>query len=119
MTARAAPHQSERDILAAIRLALGKDPRVVLWRNSTGQAQHWNGRTATTLRYGLAVGSADLVGLVAPSGRFLALEVKAPGGRATAEQEGWLALVRRMGGHACIVRSVDDALAALEEACRR
>ncbi len=100
----------------AVRLALGADPALVLWRNNVGVAEHWNGRDVQRVRYGLAPGSADLVGALAPSGRWFALELKTADGRVTAEQETWLALVRRMGGFAAVVRSVPEALAALKRA---
>jgi hypothetical protein len=103
---------AERDVQQAIRLALGRLPDVVLWRNSTGVARP-NDRV---VRYGLCVGSSDLIGLLAPSGRFLALEVKTAAGRTSLEQDQFLALVRRRGGFACVVRSVAEALAAIDRA---
>lgn len=107
---------NESQIQDAVRLALGKVTDVVMFRNNVGVAQHWNGREVEAVRYGLANGSADLVGVLAPSGRWVALEVKAPKGRTTDEQDRWLALVRKMGGFACVVHSVDEALAALDRA---
>ena len=108
---------NESQIQQAIRIALGDEPDLVLWRNTTGQTEEWNPSdgSARTMRYGLAVGSADLVGILRP-GRFLALEVKTPTGRVRPEQTAWLELVRRMGGFAAVVRSVDEAKAALERA---
>ena len=108
---------SETQIQQAIRIALGDEPDLVLWRNSTGQTEEWNPNDGSSraLRYGLAVGSADLVGILRP-GRFFALEVKTAKGRVRPKQETWLALVRRMGGFAAVVRSVDEAKAALTRA---
>ena len=48
-------------------------------------------------------GSADLLGCL-PGGRFLAVEVKAPGGRLSPEQKQFLAEVRGLGGLALVVR---------------
>lgn len=108
----------ESRLLSEIRLALGRDPRVVLWRNNTGSAlQDYGSAGLKPLRYGLAVGSSDLIGLVRPSGRFVALEVKSPRGQVSREQAMFLALVESMGGVARVVRSVDEARAAIEEAC--
>jgi hypothetical protein len=107
---------TEAQISDAIRLALGADPTLVLWRNNVGIAEHWNGKSVDTVRYGLAPGSADFIGVLKPEGRFVALEIKSPTGRATPDQVTWLALVRRMGGFAAIVRSVDEARAAIERA---
>lgn len=103
---------TESRILADIRLALGADPRCVLWRNSTGVAES-EGRK---MRFGLVRGGADLIGIVAPRGRFFALEVKAERGRVSTEQTQFIELVRRMGGFAAVVRSVDEAKAALDAA---
>ena len=113
----------EREVLSSIRLALGLEPDLVLWRNNVGVATHVTthvGRGLGTCRvvYGLCPGSADLVGLLAPSGRFLGLEVKRPGEKPTPAQVQWLDLVRGMGGFAAVVSSVDEALAAVARAGR-
>lgn len=65
------------------------------------------------IRTGLCVGSADLIGMLAPQGRFLALEVKRPGEKPTREQELFLELVRKSGGVAAVVHSVEEALAVV------
>ncbi len=107
---------AEVDLMDAIRLALGADPGVVLWRNNVGLTEFWDGKQVSVVRYGLADERADLVGLLSPSGRFLAVEVKTATGRVKPEQLQWLALVRRFGGFAAVVRSVDEALAAVARA---
>ena len=104
---------TEAEILRAVRLAVGQLPGVVVWRNSVGVATYRDGRI---MPYGLAKGASDLLGILAPQGRFLALEVKSAAGRLTDEQALFLALVRRCGGFAATVRSVPDALAAIERA---
>ncbi len=104
----------EREIQRDIREALGQEPDLVLWRNNVGVAQFTKQGRKQTVAYGLAPGSADLVGILA--GRFFALEVKTATGRASEEQRLWLNLVRAKGGFAAIVRSVDEARAALGRA---
>lgn len=115
---RATKHD-ERDILAAIRIALGADPDVVVWRNSVGVTRH-DGRTVP---YGLAVGSGDLVGMVRAGpgypAVFLSLEVKTATGRERPEQARWRELVIARGGIAATVRSVADALRVVADAKRR
>ncbi len=91
----------ERDILHAVRLVFGQQPDFVIWRNSTGYDERG-------FRYGLCVGSSDLVGL-APGGLFLAIETKTDKGRASAEQIRFLELVWKMGGVACLTRSAEEA----------
>lgn len=76
-----------------------------------------NGRR---VQFGLCPGSSDLIGwrtiTVTPEmvgkrlALFLALEVKTPTGAATMEQINFIAAVRKSGGLAGIVRSVDDAI---------
>ncbi len=116
----------ESTVLGEIRAWAGTQPDVTLWRNNTGKLKDATGRWVT---FGLAEGSADLVGILrchvhpipfrgvpCEVGRFLALEVKRPGERARPEQEAWLALVRGMGGVAGVVTSVAEAEALLVDA---
>jgi hypothetical protein len=109
----------EAQLQDEIRLALGQLEGVVVWRNNVGVGRV--GVHGTPVRYGLAVGSADLVGLVRMpdgTGRFLAIEVKTARGVVSDEQARWLRLVRGLGGYAVVVRSVEDAIAAVEAARR-
>lgn len=111
---------SESEILAAILLNLGSLPGIRLFRNSVGMAVDRKGHHIT---YGLCRGSADLIGWyerpvlgwvddpTATVAVFVALEVKTPTGRVTEEQESFLTAVRRAGGIAAVVRSVEDARA--------
>lgn len=103
---------SEKDIQNAIRIAVSRLPGVVMWRNNTGIAEHWNGRNVERVAYGLGKGSADLVGIV--DGRFVALEIKTERGRVSPEQQVWLDLVNARGGYGAVVRSTDEAVAAVE-----
>ncbi len=102
----------EKVLQQKIRLACGALPGVVLWRNNVGVADY----KGTKVRYGLAPGSSDLIGIV--DGRFVALEIKTGSSPVTQAQEDFIRLVLRMGGYACVVRSVDTALQAIEEARR-
>lgn len=126
--ARTAP--LERDVLAAIRLALGAEKDLVLWRNHIAHDEQWNAATGavTHARAGLPEGSADLIGIlrmtvvipgtfgVVPIGRLIAFEVKAARGRQSEKQKQWGALVQNKGGFYAVVRSPDEAMAALERA---
>ena len=87
-------------------------PGVVFWRNQTGFTKEED----RGIRYGLAVGSSDLIGIV--DGRFAALEVKTDKRKTepTDDQKRFMRCVRRAGGFACVVRSVEEALAAVERA---
>lgn len=106
---------SEQQIQQAIRLKLSKGP-VRLFRNNTGALRDERGQL---VRYGLCSGSSDLIGFrqvtITPDmvgqqlAVFAAVEVKAPNGRPTAEQEAFLAMVQHFGGMAGIARSVEEA----------
>ena len=98
----------ESSILHDIRLALGLVDGLVLWRNNSGVAM----QADRPVRYGLGLGGADLVGCY--RGHFVALEVKRPGGQPTAEQVAWLEVVRRNGGVAEVVHSVEEAMSVVE-----
>lgn len=108
----------EKTIQNKIRLALGREPDLTLWRNNTGHASYEAEGGARKVRYGLARGSSDLIGILAPTGRLIALEVKRPGKSATEEQLLFLALVRRRGGFAAVVHSVEEARVAVDRARR-
>lgn len=108
MNQSAAHHALKRDIL----LDLGSEPDVRLFENPRG----FDERAHAT--YGLAPGAGDLIGLIRPSGRFFALEVKTGKARATPEQQAFLAMVNAFGGLGRVVRSVAEARAALAEARR-
>ena len=55
---------------------------------------------------------------IARGGRFVALEVKSETGRVTKEQATFIALVRHMGGVGEVVRSVEEAMAAVDRAVK-
>jgi len=106
---------SEAAIQQDIRLALGQTPGLRVFRNNVGAIKDRNNRL---VRYGLATGSADLIGwqsvviteaMVGQRfARFVSIEVKTPSGRLSPEQETWQAAVQKAGGIAVVARSVDD-----------
>lgn len=101
--------RDEAHLLHAIRLSLGARPGIRLFRNSVGVVRLPGGGA---ISFGLCPGSSDLIGWrTLPSGiaQFVALEVKGPSGRLSPEQARFLAAVRRAGGVAAEVRSLDDA----------
>jgi hypothetical protein len=102
----------ETPLMKAIRAALAALPGVTVWRNSVGFDPN------ARVRYGLGVGSADLVGFVQVDGRavFLGVECKTDTGRLSKEQRIWLDLVKRHGGIAGVARTPEEAVALIEEA---
>lgn len=126
-------------MMQAIREALAVVAGVTVWRNNVGAY----GPTGAKIFYGLAPGSADLVGVCVVRvlyrnalpdhggqyleedfwnvGRFFALEAKTPDGHTSPEraasQDRWGGVVRKHGGFYAKVTSVEEALAAVER-CR-
>jgi hypothetical protein len=100
---------SERDIQNEIRLALSE--KYDLMRNNVGKIMV-DGRA---LKYGLCVGSADLIGLRRRDGRFVAIEVKTSVGKLSPEQRAFIARINASGGIAICARSAKDALEQLKE----
>ena len=108
---------AETTLQQQIRLALGTRSDLRLFRNQVGQLP--DPRTGRPVQFGLARGSADLIGwrtiTITPDmvGRqlavFTSIEVKTPTGRVRPEQHAWLSTVQQSGGIAGIARSVADA----------
>lgn len=120
--------QPESRLQREIRAALAHVTGLALYRNHVGALQDGDGRWHT---FGLCPGSADLIGslyvtvqIVLPRGnsdvlaigRFVGLETKTLAGRASREQRAWHAAMQRMGAFTAFVRSVPEAMAAIERA---
>lgn len=104
--------ESEASVLARVKQTLEAHGVCVL-RNTVGFTLYM-GRGIT---YGLGKGSADLVCIVPPLGRWLCVETKRPkGGKLTPEQEKWLADVRRFGAVSGVATCPEEALELLAEA---
>lgn len=126
---RAVRRNETRDLTKPILAALNALPGVRVARNNTGMLRDERG---VPVRYGLGLGSADLVGIVVcrycsahlerhgdvlEVGRAFCLEVKWPREKPTADQARWLQAVRRLGGFACVVHGELEALDAVRR-CR-
>jgi hypothetical protein len=113
---------AETDLQQRIRLALGLRPDLRLFRNQVGQLP--DPRTGRPVQFGLARGSADLIGwrtvTITPEmvgqriAVFTSIEVKTATGRLAPTQQQWLHAVRAAGGVAGVARSVGDALRMVE-----
>ena len=113
---------AETTLQQQIRLAVGINPEARIFRNQVGSLP--DPRTGRLVTFGLARGSADLIGwrtitvTQAMVGTrlaiFTSIEVKTPTGRVRPEQQAWLEAVQGAGGIAIIARSVPDALQMVE-----
>ncbi len=109
----------ERDLINRILLAVQTEwpTEVRLFRNSVGMGTVGTPDRATrrrAMRFGLAVGSADLIG-IGRDGVFLSLEVKADRRRLTAAQRKWKKMIRDMGGIAHVVSTPEEAVRILHD----
>lgn len=103
---------SEHEIQQRILYALGSRTDVTVWRNNVGAARAPGGGL---VRFGLP-GSADILGFLHPSGRFLAVEVKSATGRLSPKQQVFRRVVEAGGGLFIVARTVDDAISAVNAA---
>jgi hypothetical protein len=116
---------AETTLQQQIRLALGTRPEARIFRNQVGSLP--DPRTGRLVTFGLAKGSADLIGwrsiTVTPDmvgtrlAIFTSIEVKTPTGRVRPEQQAWLETVQQAGGVAGVARSVSDALRIVTTDC--
>ena len=124
--AKASMANAETILQQRIRLAVGTNPEARIFRNQVGSLP--DPRTGRLVTFGLARGSADLIGwrtitvTQAMVGTrlaiFTSIEVKVPTGRVRPEQQAWLEAVQGAGGIAVIARSVPDAELALSPTCQ-
>lgn len=101
-------------LVNVICLTIGRERDFTLWSNS--KVTFYDGKPQA--KPGLQVGASDLLGILGPNGRWVALEVKTGNARPSATQRRFLELIRKRGGFACVVRSAEEAVNALNRARR-
>ena len=102
------PGKSEAWIQHEILKAWGCHPRLRAWRQNTGVAQFGD----RAVRFGVP-GCADILGLIAPSGRMLAIEVKSESGKQSDAQKRFQGMIQGFGGLYVLARSLEDVDRAL------
>lgn len=109
---------SESRIQSEIMLAIGAMPDLMIMRNHVGVAKRFDAKTHTERveTFGLGTGSTDVVCMLAPSGRWVCLEIKTEAGRLSPKQFIWHRVARAFGAFVAVVRSADQAIAAVERA---
>lgn len=106
---------TESTILAQCLQWLSLQPGVMAWRsnNAGTRRRDKNGREFWSFT-GMK-GVSDILGVVAPNGRLLAVETKRPGGRLSPQQAFFLDSVRKLGGIAIVVHSLDELIEAMNQ----
>ena len=105
----------EAMLQARIMAALGMLPGVTVWRNNVGTAVYEGG---ARVEYGVGgKGAPDLLCEVSHGAYPVALwlEVKTPEGTVEDHQRRWHTAARRGGRNVAVVRSIEDARAAVAE----
>jgi len=100
------------DVLAYLRLAL---PRAMIHHSPNEFGMSGAGiarQIAKAKHHGMVVGWPDIE-VMLPGGKTLFLEIKAPKRKPTAEQVAVMAALQRLGHKVFVVRSVDEAAAAV------
>lgn len=102
------PKPLEAAVLKAVLRALALHPRVA-WAHRMNVGAFRDGDRYVRVGF---VGCSDIIGQTT-DGRFLAVEVKRPGGKPTEAQVEFLGRVQRAGGVAFVAWSVDDVARGL------
>jgi hypothetical protein len=100
----------EAQLVHDVKLHWGAHPRLRFWRQNVGSAII-KGRYVD---FGPPKGCADFVGLIAPQGRFLAIECKSATGGQREAQKKFQKMIESLGGLYLMPRTladVDEALA--------
>ena len=90
------PRGKEQDLVRpALQLLATRG--VFCWRNNSGAVAGEHAGKRRFLRFGGAPGASDLLGVL-PGGRFIAVELKRKGKKATPKQQAFLDAVAAQGG---------------------
>lgn len=104
-----------------IKDAVNRDGRARVTDNQVAMATPYRGEgnaPGHPTRYGLGKGSADLVGVLSPHGRAIALELKSGKATLSDEQKRWRKVFMRFGGFYAVAHTPEEAIAAIDRACR-
>lgn len=100
---------TETDLARAVLQALERR-RIWAWRVNSGDR-----KIGRSIIRGAPSGTPDILVVLAPEGRLGGLECKAPKGKQRPSQEQWEAKAKEHGVGYALVRSVGEALRAVEE----
>ena len=107
-------HILERDVQRAVLALLHIHPKVSFaFRQNSGQMQRGDRKVRFAFK-----GCSDVLGMLT-DGRFLAVEIKRPGGKPTPAQQAFIDNVNRHGGLGLVVSSVQEIDEALKKPSMR
>jgi len=102
----------ETKLKKQIKRLLAKTPGVTIWSNPNGRAKYQWGAWVS---YGLTTGAADLIGLYAPHGRFIAIETKVGRNKQSPEQIEFQVEIEAHGGVYILAYDLENVLERLEK----
>ena len=76
-------------------------------QNQGGMTAEYKGK-ARFIKFAGAKGISDIIGIVPPNGRYLAVECKMPGNKPTEDQTLFLDKIKSCGGLAVVVTSIQE-----------
>lgn len=100
---------NEGDLKRQVEAVLKHYPRLMFWPNNTGSVMRYGVR----VKYG-HLGSGDFLGLIAPSGRMVAIETKTKKGVQSPDQIKFQREFEAHGGWYILCREMDDLKPLLE-----
>lgn len=115
---------SEKDIERAILQWLNMMPNIFAWKNHTTGIYDTKKQTFRPLQNFAFRGISDIIGVISPTGRLIAIEVKTPetykiylkqNTRRATEQKAFLETVKKYGGVAGIATCIEDAQEIIKE----
>lgn len=98
---------SEARFQNELLLALGKRDDVRVWRQNSGHMAVAQGGTVRGIKLA-PKGASDIIGVCAPGGWLLSIEVKKDGGKTTPEQDRWAEMVNAMGGIHILAEYIEE-----------
>lgn len=102
---------SEKVLQNQILQRIGSHPKIRVMRQNTGALTNMQGRL---VRFGIP-GCSDIIGIIAPSGRWLAVEVKSPIGKQSEQQKNFQAMIEAFGGIYVLARSIEPVIESLRK----
>jgi hypothetical protein len=88
---------------------------VPAWRTNSGGLSVERAGRRHFYKFNGAKGCSDILGLLPPGGRMLAVECKLPGNRPTPDQQAFLAAIASAGGIALVITDIAQLDIALKE----
>jgi hypothetical protein len=118
--AKTLPKPLEKETQAQILRYLQTVRRIKAWRQNQGAVKvpAQGGAKGRFFRMASAKGISDIIGLLPPHGRFLAIEVKRLGEHPTPDQQAFLDGVNAAGGLGFVARSIEDVGRELDAASK-